>query len=223
MKSDRRHELGTNKLAESLGRFVRRIRPFTRYVVIVLVVAAVIFFLQFREYRRREAASEREAVEFSRASRAQDTSLLEDFVERHKDAKQRPVAMLALANRLFRSAVVKGDDDEETPAEERLQKAEKLYRAVVEEYPSHAPLARYCLALVSAHRGNLESARRQLSDLSRAHYGELVGDLASSGKDRLGGLRPVEFAPQEAPPDDKDKREPEPAAGGATSAPEEKK
>ncbi|MDK1030951.1 MAG: hypothetical protein QGD94_02995 [Planctomycetia bacterium] len=215
MKSDRKHDLQTNDLAESISNFILRIKPYSRYILALAVLVAAIMLWQYMTYQTRVQAGELALMRFYHATSAEGAAALEDFVEDFPDSPQRPLAMLLLANRLFHAAVIgPGEDAKRPPAEEQLAKAEKLYREIAGRYPDHAPLANYGLAMVSAQRGKMEEAKEQLSALTKAHRGEIVGDMAMEEKIRLAGLQPVEFATEKKPeqkeiPDKEKTTEPE--------------
>jgi hypothetical protein len=198
MKPKRKEELQSDELADGLMRLFQRLRPYMRHVLIVAAAVAAILLWQWAGYRNRTTAGEQVAMEFFRAAETPGVSAMEDFIERNPKARQRPLAMLMAANRLLRAAVAGFDEGDKGPtAKEQLAKAEKLYRLLAKGGPPHAGLAKYGLALVSAQRGDMASAKQQLDVLMKEYRGKLVGEAAVSEKSRLTGIEKVEFAPEE--------------------------
>jgi hypothetical protein len=238
MKSQRRHDLQTNELADAIGRLVERIRPHAQTVAIaaaaVVVVIVVLVSLPIMQSR---AAAEA-AFAFNAAVRSGGPEALRTFLETHPEVEQAATARLLLADRLLAEVATGevGDDD----ASSTLEEAEALYAQVAKASKDLEPMAKAGQALVTLQRGDLDAGRKALEDVAEAYPQSVAAAKAKLHLDALAGYEPVAFSeeplqtpppPEEAPegagetgdtPDEAPAPPPETPAEEAEEAPAEK-
>ncbi len=213
MKSQRRHELQTNELADALGRLVERARPHGRTIALGagVVILAVVVLIAVPVMRSRSA--EAVAAAFNLAVRAGEAEAVRTFLERYPEAEQAGAARLLLADRLLADVSV-GPTPQEgadpTRDEQTLAEAERLYTEVADASADLEPMARVGLALVTLERGRLDEGRKALGRVAETWPQSIAAARAKVHLDRLAGYEPVAFsdeplerptAPEDVQPD----------------------
>ncbi|MBL7139763.1 MAG: hypothetical protein ISS74_02540 [Planctomycetes bacterium] len=202
MKSQRRHELQTNELADALGRLIERARPHSNAIAIGagLVIIAIIVLIAIPLMRGRAEAAAESA--FALAIQAPGPEPLEHFLEQYPGAVPSPAARLALADRLLAS-VAAGMVDTADPAKAQtaLAEAEGLYTDVAAASSHLVPLARTGLALVALERGDLDQGRSLLKEVTETWPESVAAARAKVHLGMLADYKPVTFSdePLEAP------------------------
>ena len=213
MKSTRRHELETNVLADSLGRWITRAKPHGRLIgwVAALVVLLVVVFLVVPAFRGGPSGEEVIAASFAAAMATQTDEALRGFLQDFPDARQVPAARIALADRLFGEAVRRTDADGRPipsgEADARLAEARQLYREVAEKRGRNEPLARMKLGLVLVQEGGLEKGRAALEEVAKTWPDTAAAVVAGLHLDGLKGYRPVTFSAEPLESDEPDEAE----------------
>jgi len=203
MKSQRRHELQTNELADALGRLITQARPHANAIAIgaALVVIAIIVLVWIPSMRSRaEAAAE---TAFALAIQAPGPEPLQHFLEQYPDAEPSPAARLALADRLLVTvAAGTGEETDAAKSEAQLTEAEDLYEKVAAADPKLVPLARAGLALVVLQRGDLDKGRTLLKEVVETWPDSVAATKAKVHLGLLADYKPVAFSdePLETPP-----------------------
>ncbi len=205
MKSQRRHELRTNELADSLGRLFERAKANARplaYAGVLVLALVVVLFVYPRVHGKREAGA---AAQFSTALYAGDVQSMRDFLTDHPGAPQVPLARLALADRLLDEAVrgvaVAQGEDAKAKAARCLAEAKDLYAGVAKEFPEHGGLAGVGVALVAVQEGDLAQGTAMLDGIGRTWPDSPAAAKARIHLQALAGYKPVAFSnePLEAP------------------------
>jgi len=193
MKSQRRHELHTNELAEALGRLLTRAREHANALAIGagLVVIAIVVLVWIPSMRRRAEWAAQSA--FAQALEAPGTEPLEHFLEQYPDATPTPAARLALADRLLAS-VAAGTADDADALQARLAEAEGLYNDVAAADPALLPFARTGLALVVLQRGDLDQGRTLLKEVVEKWPDSVAAARAKVHLGLLADYSPVAFS-----------------------------
>jgi len=205
MKSQRRHELRTNELADSLSHLFERAKANARplaYAGVLVLALVVVLFVYPRVRGKREAGV---AAQFSTALYAGDVQSMRDFLTDHPGAPQTPLARLALADRLLDEAVrgvtVAQGEDAKAKAARCLAEAKDLYAGVAKEFPEHEGLARVGLALVAVQEGDLAQGTAMLDGIGRTWPDSPAAAKARIHLQALAGYKPVPFSnePLEGP------------------------
>ena len=166
MKTERRHELQTNELANSLAHFIEAVKPYSRALVsagiaLVVLLFAWTYLANQNSYRAEQGWTEY----FDALNKRNPTEDLEDIATRYTGTSVAEWARLVLAdfqtsegtNRLF---------VQKTDAREELRKAAERYRAVILESRDPTVLQHATFGLAHAHEAlgtpdSLEEARKE--------------------------------------------------------------
>jgi predicted negative regulator of RcsB-dependent stress response len=201
MKSQRRHELQTNELADAIGRAVTRLRPHAQTAAIVAgaVVIAVVVLVSLPLMQSRAAVEA--AAAFNAAVRSGGAEPVRTFLDAHPEAEQAVPARLLLADRLLQNVATGRVEDDEASAV--LEEAEALYAQVAEGSKDLEPMARTGLALVILQRGDLDAGRKALETVVETYPTSVAAAKAEAHLDALAGYEPVAFSdePLEQPVD----------------------
>ena len=201
MKSQRRHHLQTNELADALGQLIERARPHAGAIAIGvgLVIIAIIVLIAIPSMKGRAEAAAESA--FALAIEAPGPEPLTHFLEQYPDAAPSPAARLALADRLLAS-VASGTVDPADPAKSQaaLAEAEGLYTDVAAASPALVPLARTGLALVACQRGDVDQGRLLLKEVTETCPGSVAAARAKVHLGLLADYKPVTFSDEPLEP-----------------------
>lgn len=224
MDSHERHELANNELADALGSGIQRVKPYTAYILLGLVLVIVVMWLVFRQQEEAAAAAVRRVGEFSAALTAggpmtatqvdtirdQRIAALRGFLGKpeHEGSKTAPLAKHTLAGMYYNRGLgmlMRGDVED---AKDNLGYARDLYTELVREPKPLGQLAAYSLACLTALE-DPQKAEQALSDLAESQADSAVAVLASerlAAMDQAAKVTMVEKAPEPV----------EPSSGGAT-------
>jgi len=200
MKSQRRHDLQTNELADAIGRLVERIRPHAQTVAIIVAAVVILMVVLVSLPIMRSRAAAGAAYAFDAAVRAGEPEALRTFLEGYPDADQASTARLLLADRLLHS--VAAGSAEGSDADATLGEAEAFYTQVAEASKDLEPMARTGLALVTLQRGDLDAGRKALEQVAQKWPRSVAAVRAKAHLEALAGYEPVAFSdePLEEPP-----------------------
>jgi len=217
MKSQRRHDLQTNELADALGHLIERVRPHARAVAVIGTAAVVALVVLVLLPMMRSRAAETAAAAFTMAVRAGKAEAVRIFLDQHGDAEQAPLARLLLADRLVAETaggVAPGETDTARTAK-MLAEAEALYTQVASADKTLEPLARVGLALVTLNRGQLDDGQSALKAVMDAYPQSIAAARAKAHVEALADYEPIVFSdePLEEPP------APQDVPSGAAEAP----
>lgn len=210
MKTQRRHELQTNTLADHLGQYLLQIEPYTKQILlgIVAVLAIVAAWMYFSAQRQAQSAVGWN--DFFGAFAEHNSDGLEEVAKLHHDSNAALWASLTAADiKLAQGAGRLYSDRKE--AVKSLEAAEKLYLDVEKRADSQKLLLRRA-------QFGLGQTYESLSDVKKARqYYEIVGKeapdsaLGKAAKKRFDALsqKPTEewyawFEKAEPPPPPRD-------------------
>jgi len=224
MKSQRRHDLQTNELADALGRLGQRLRPHARLVAVIAGLAVILLVVLVWFPMRQSRAAAEAAFAFNAAVRAGSAEWLRTFLDSFPEAEQASTARLLLADRLVRD--VAAGRIEPGEAEATLEEAKAFYAQVAEASDALKPMARTGLALVTLQRGDVEAGRKALERVAEQWPNSVAAARAKVHLEELAGYEPVAFsdepleeppAPEEAPPASAEEAVPSPPVPPAES------
>lgn len=168
MKTERRHELAKNDLANWLGEQIEALRPYSGAISASVLAAAVLIFAAVLFYQKHQATSSQAWEDYFSALEQPDTNKGFEQLERMADdyPADSPAALwsrLSLAD----TQLAKGVDElfkDRTAARKAIDDAIDHYRAVIEKAPGDSLLAeRATLGLAEAFesKNDLDQAREQ--------------------------------------------------------------
>lgn len=171
MKTERRHELQTNKLADWTGHQLEHIRPHGKLVLGVAILGAAVVITAIVLIKDSQAAQSRAWNDYYLALGARDRDALASVAKTHDGTDVALWALQSQADIDLASgiaALYTNRDD----AFRSLNDARDAYTAVLQHGGLEEGLRRHCmLGLAQAHEGssNLDKARQ--------HYREVVGQF----------------------------------------------
>ncbi len=192
MKTERRHELATNVLADWLGEKIKALKPYSAAVSASVLAVTVVAFALVLWYQKREATANHAWEEYFSALEQPDPNKtferLEEVADNYQaDSPAGQWSRLSLAD----TQLAKGVDDlfkDRAAARKALEEAIDLYRAVLKKAPGESLLAeRAIFGLAEAYesKDELDSARDQYRALL-ANWPD--GAFSSLAKSRLADL-----------------------------------
>lgn len=191
MKTQRRHELATNVLADWLGEKIEALKPYSTAVsATALAVVAIVFATVFW-YQRREAGTAQAWESYFTAMEEPNPDDARDNLEAVADDYGQLPAGLWSRLTLADTQLAKGVEDlfkDRTSARKALEGAIDGYRAVLDQSPRDSLLAEratFGLAESYESKNELDSARQQYRDLLDRWPNGAFSELA---KDRLADL-----------------------------------
>jgi hypothetical protein len=211
-----RHEMSKNELADVLGVWVARVRPYISHIliaIIVVVVGIILLVNRSRESRRQvdEAVLALPTAlsaggEFRAGSEApkvldRQIEALDSFLAKYPNSSVDALAQKALADRLYDRAlliwadpkgnVAKGDAD--------LTRAKDIYSRLADRKDRIGTESQFGLACIAAEQGNKQEAETQLAALAKANPGTPVETMANQRLDVLLHSKPLKFGPEPKP------------------------
>jgi hypothetical protein len=199
MKTERRHELQTNELADSLSHIIARVKPYSRAIlaaVLAVVVASVAWSYLGSQNSRRLEQGWNEYFD-ALATQRNPTDELDDIATRYSGTPLAEWARLVLAdlqtddgtNRLF---LQKSD------ARDELRKAAEKYRAVILESRQPTVLQHATFGLARAHEAlgtpeSLEDARKEYRSIGEKWPSSAYEAAANARAKDLDELRTKNF------------------------------
>jgi tetratricopeptide (TPR) repeat protein len=191
MKTERRHELATNVLADWLGEKIETLKPYSGAVSATALAAVVILIAAVFWYQRREAGAAQAWEEYFAAleSRSPDdaTDKLSAVADNYASSPAGLWSRVSLADAHLADGVENLFKDR-AAARKSLEKAVADYRAVLDRSsrdPLLAERATFGLAEAYESKDELEQAREQYRALLDRWPG---GAFSSLAKDRLADL-----------------------------------
>ncbi len=189
MKTQRRHELQTNTLADRIGHYLQRIRPYQKTilysVVAVAVLAVALLYLSTQQQAKAGASWE----DYFSAMVEQRPEALEEVARLHDGSTAALWARQAAGDmNLAMGASLLYRDRKE--AEKNLKDAEKDFLAV-EQQGARSPLllqrARYGLAQAYESLCDVEKARLYYDKVAAAEADSALGQLAQRRREQISG------------------------------------
>ncbi len=184
MKTERRHELHTNVLANAIGHQVETVRPYLKIGGLSIVAIAVIGFAVMYFYKARAAADSEAWEDYYSALAERDTSRLKTVAEDRAKTQAgiwalESEAELALAQGLASMFVDRNE------ANTQLRRAKNSFTEVIKATSANslaAQRSQFGLGQVNEAKGDLEAARKCYEAVIRD-----AGDttLAKNAQERL--------------------------------------
>ena len=162
MKTQRRHELQTNELADHIGRYIQAIRPYQNYVIYGTVAALAVIIAALWLNKQNQMAAESSWGDYFEALRQQRPESLEDVAKFHNGSTAAMWALQSAGDMQLAEGTqqVFRDRDE---AEKRLKDAEKNLKAVESEAGQNPFLVRQA-------RFGLGQVYEAMCDVEKARY-----------------------------------------------------
>jgi hypothetical protein len=187
MKTQRRHELQTNELADHLGKYLKTIRPYQNYIFfgIVAVVAVISAAVWMNNQQRAKASAS--WTDYFGALGGDRAETLEDVAKFHQGSTAALWAQLSAGDRQLFSGSDQMFQDRDQ-AEKTLKDAEKNFKAVesaATKYPDLVQRARFGLAQVYEAMCDVEKARDRYEQVAEAGRESAIGKLAERRFKRL--------------------------------------
>jgi len=217
MKSQRKHELRSNELADVIDRVVERAKPHARTIgyAATAAVALVVILLVLPAILGRAAPEHSAAGAYAAAQASGAAEPLREFLLAYPKSPAVPAARLLLADReleeVVRGVEVQKGEDAKAKADALLADAKDQYTQVAESAATLEPLARVGLALVTIQEGDVEKGRAALREVTTMWPGSAGAEKARVHFDALTGYKPVEFTNEPLEPPEEQKPEAKPA------------
>lgn len=189
MKTQRRHELQTNTLADTIGVYLQKVRPYEKSILYGVVAIAVLAgaVLYLRTQQQAKAGSSWE--DYFSAMVEQRPEALEEVARLHQGSTAALWAQQGAGDiKLAMGASLLYRDRKE--AEKNLKDAEKEFLAVEQQgarYPLLLQRARYGLAQVYESLSEVEKARDYYGKVAAAEPDSALGQLAQRRRDQIAG------------------------------------
>lgn len=181
MKTERRHELQKNDLADVLGHEIEFIRPYFKTILAVLIaIVAVVFTIAFLSNQR---ATKNAAAwgQFFDAIAEGDPELIEKFADNHASTRAGMWARLQAANqKLADGSRLMFEDRKE--AEVSLDQARKDFQTLIDQSSAERDIkrrARFGLAQTYVAMNDPESALPILEEIVKEDEADPVGKAAA--------------------------------------------
>ena len=217
MKSQRKHDLRANELADVINLAVERAKPHAKTIgyAATAAVALVVILLVLPAILGRAAPEQSAAGAYAAAQTSGEAEPLREFLLAYPKSPAVPAAKLLLADRELEE-VVRGveapkGEDAKAKAAALLADAKDQYTQVAESAPTLEPLARVGLALVTIQEGDVEKGRAALREVTTMWPGSAGAEKAKVHFDVLAGYKPVEFTNEPLEPPEEQKPEAKPA------------
>lgn len=191
MKTQRRHELATNVLADWLGEKIETLKPYSAAVSATALAVVVVIFATVFWYQKREAGAAQAWESYFAALEGQNPDDAADDLARVADDYSQSPAGLWSRLSLADTQLAKGVEDlfkDRPAARKALEEAINDYRAVLDKAPGDSLLAeRATFGLAEAYESKNEL------DSAREEYRKLLdrwpnGAFSALAKDRLADL-----------------------------------
>ena len=166
MKTERRHELQHNTLADALGNVVEGVKPYQQ-IILGCILAGVVVFGVVRYLSMRSTSDQAEGWNsYLRATANQDLDALSDLAERSAGTPAGNWALLYLGDQRLEEGIEQLFVNK-SEARDQLKKAEESYLAVREKSSEPLLKQRATLGLARVHESlvDLEKARDEYQRL----------------------------------------------------------
>jgi predicted negative regulator of RcsB-dependent stress response len=188
MKTERRHELQTNALADALGHAVDAVKPYTQIAVGVVLAAAVIFgVVKYLSVRSEENVVDAWNMYLQASTGgSESTEELSQLIEQYPDTAAAQWSHLFLADQALGDGINQLFQNR-SEANEKLRQAEQHYLAVQQKASDPLLEERATLGL-----GRVYESQVQL-DKAKQAYQQLLdrwpnGAFAATARERLNDL-----------------------------------
>ncbi len=182
MKTQRRHELQQNELADRLSKWLEQVQPYSKLIVgVAVVIAAVLFAIMFISNSNRRT-NEASWTGYYAAASSRDPEELHKVAERYAGTKAAIWALHAAAQ----ANLMQGSQSlylDRGASREQLREAAEDYVSVLEKLgPSDEPLLRqralYGLAQAYEAQNELGKAGERYEEIAKAWPESAIGKQA---------------------------------------------
>lgn len=192
MKTQRRHELQTNQLADRIGVYIQKVRPYQKPILYglatVAVLGAAVLYLSNRQQAKAGASWE----DYFVAMVEQQPEALAEVARLHSGSTAALWSRQAAGDmKLSTGAMLLFRDRNE--ARKNLKDAEKEFLAIEQDgarYPMLLQRARYGLAQVYESLCEVDKARDYYKKVALAEPDSALGQLAQRRHDQIAGQDP---------------------------------
>jgi hypothetical protein len=186
MKTERRHELQHNALADALGTAVEGVKPYNQIILGCILAVVVVIGVGRYLSIQSQAGSVDSWNSYLRATASDNLSDLSDVVERHPGTPAAFWSNLFIGDR----SLDRGLEQlfvNKANAKDELKKAEEAYAAVLEKAREPLLLQRATLGLgrVNESNGELDKARKQYESFGKKWPDSIYASLAKQRLDDL--------------------------------------
>jgi hypothetical protein len=187
MKTERRHELQTNELADWIGHQFEHVKPHGKTILAASILGTAVVCVAFVLFKDRESARESAWIEFNVAYSARDSAALAEVANRHPGTQVALLARQAQADldlgRGISSLYTNRDD-----ALFALSDARRAYTEVIAGSLSYPDIQRHALfGLAQAHEAssNLDEAKDYYQQVASRYSDSAMGREAEARLDAL--------------------------------------
>ncbi|MBN2578189.1 MAG: hypothetical protein JXB10_04290 [Pirellulales bacterium] len=179
MKSEERHKLQQNELADFIAKWLEALKPYqnTIYAVVIVVLVAVLLWVWWS----RESTGNLMAAnnDFSSGMMSQNTAALNKVLDQHPDSKIASAAAVAAADLHLRQGTYQLFQDPAT-ANQQLQAAVNLYNVALNKKPEGIlrEQALFGLARAEESLGKLKAASSYYQQVIDADPEGVYAELA---------------------------------------------
>lgn len=189
MKTKRRHELQTNTLADEIGVYLQKIRPYQKQIlygaITIIVLAIAVLYISGQQQARAGASWE----DYFTAMVEQRPEALDEVAQLHSGSPAALWARQAAGDMKLMTGANLLYQDRKT-AVKNLRDAEQDFSAVEQAaaaYPMLLQRARYGLAQTHESLCEIDKARDYLEKVASAEPDSALGQLARRRLDQLAG------------------------------------
>jgi hypothetical protein len=201
MKSERRHELQTNALADWAGHQIEAVKPHLNLILTVLL-GAIAVILAWAYFARWNASQSTAAwSDFYRAADDSEPAALLEMAKQHAGAPASVWALLLAADSQLAQGAEQAFSDRKT-AETNLKQAVQTYEVVLKELREPTLRRRALFGLAEAHevlysvandKKDLEAARKNYEEIARQWPNTAVGRAAQQKASVLASAATQDF------------------------------
>ena len=189
MKTERRHELQTNTLADALGQAVESVKPYSQMAVgAVLAVAVIVFVVKYLSFRSQEGMVDawNMYLQASAQGGTEGTAELARLIEQYPDSTAALWSHLFLADQSLNEGIGQLFQNR-AEANEKLRKADQHYQDVQKKASDPLLLERATLGLARVYESQVKL------DSAQQEYQRLLdrwpdGTFAQTARERLKDL-----------------------------------
>lgn len=203
MKTERRHELGHNELAQKLKDLVAGIKRYGNYITLGIFLIALIVLIIV--YATNRAANNRAKVQnsFEQAMQAEKPddkmAQLKEVAAQDTDKRVAAMANIAMGNEYLSRYITSFGKGSDADRKEYLTKANDCYQKVVANYfnfADQAAQAHFGLARLAEDRGDYDAAKAEYAKaMSTAPADDPIIKIAEIAKNHVAEIKnPVKMA-----------------------------
>ncbi|MCA9200511.1 MAG: hypothetical protein KDA87_23390, partial [Planctomycetales bacterium] len=195
MKTEHRHELQTNELADKLGGVIQQVKPYANLIVgVAVILAGIVVVTQLWASRNKEKQERAWSSYFMAQESPGGAESLKEVASSFAGTPASEWALQAAADRHLREGYSQLFEDRGAAAEE-LKAAKETYEQLLNttSRPTLKMRAQYGLAQTEESLGSLDNALNQYKSIADAWPDSVVGKAAQEQVNRLSDPRAKDF------------------------------